>query len=312
MNGERSKMKLTRVGVDLAKNIFQLHGVDRAERPVWCKRLKRNRWIEEIEQNVEPGVEIGMEACGGAPVRFGNKPKALALYRAAQPAMRKRQTSVFKRGQLKGKVELLAKGQQFVAYAIHPDTKQPYEWHGGDPLTVRADSLPVLTAEQVSEIIKQCAARLAQWADGPAPAAPASREQLDAALFPGRGVVATENDALIIQPQRATRAQLLRALADLAEYDQGDYDSWREVGQIIHHETRGSDEGLEIFIKYSRCLAGFYAGAEAGEEGCRAKWRSFGRSGAKPLTFGTLMHRIQMRRLSSLARRPHASANPRH
>ena len=59
-------MKLTRVGVDLAKNIFQLHGVDRAERAVWCKRLKRNRWIKEIEQNVEPGVEIGMEACGGA------------------------------------------------------------------------------------------------------------------------------------------------------------------------------------------------------------------------------------------------------
>ncbi len=59
-------MKLTRVGVDLAKNVFQLHGVDRAERPVSCKRLKRNRWIEEIEENVEPGVEIGMEACGGA------------------------------------------------------------------------------------------------------------------------------------------------------------------------------------------------------------------------------------------------------
>ena len=33
-NGERSKMKLTRVRVDLAKNIFQLHGVDRVERPV--------------------------------------------------------------------------------------------------------------------------------------------------------------------------------------------------------------------------------------------------------------------------------------
>ena len=59
-------MKLTRVGVDLAKNILQLHGVDRAERAVWCKRLRRNRWIKEIEQNVEPGVEIGMEACGGA------------------------------------------------------------------------------------------------------------------------------------------------------------------------------------------------------------------------------------------------------
>ena len=59
-------MKLTRVGVDLAKNVFQVHGVDRAERSVWSKRLKRNRWIEEIEQNLEAGAEIGMEACGGA------------------------------------------------------------------------------------------------------------------------------------------------------------------------------------------------------------------------------------------------------
>jgi transposase len=59
-------MKGTRVGVDLAKQVFQVHGVDRAERPVWCRRLKRGRWIAELEFNVEPGCEIGMEACGGA------------------------------------------------------------------------------------------------------------------------------------------------------------------------------------------------------------------------------------------------------
>ena len=59
-------MKLTRVGVDLAKQVFQVHGVDRAERPVWCKRLKRARWIADLERDVEPGAEIGMEACGGA------------------------------------------------------------------------------------------------------------------------------------------------------------------------------------------------------------------------------------------------------
>jgi transposase len=40
--------------------------VDRAERPAWCQRLKRGRWIAELERNVEPGCEIGMEACGGA------------------------------------------------------------------------------------------------------------------------------------------------------------------------------------------------------------------------------------------------------
>ena len=237
---------------------------------------------------------------GAAPVRFGNKPKALVLYRAASPAQTKKQTAVYKRGQLKGKVEVLAKGQQFVAYAIHPDTKQPYEWRGGDPLTVSVDKLPMLTGEQVSEIIAHCAALLAQWGEGPAPALPAPSQlgaaflpsQLGAAFLPPRGVIAADNDALIIQRQPVTRTELRRALADYAQFDVGDYDSWREVGQIIHHETGGSNEGLEIFIKYSRCLSGFKTGAEAGEDGCRAKWRSFGRSGAKPLTFGTLIYKL--------------------
>lgn len=49
-------MKLTRVGVDLAKQVFQVHGVDRAERPIWCQRLKRVRWIGELERNAEPFV----------------------------------------------------------------------------------------------------------------------------------------------------------------------------------------------------------------------------------------------------------------
>ena len=59
-------MKFTRVGVDLAKQVIQVHGVDRAERSVWCKRLRRDRWLRELEQMVEPGCEIGMESCGGA------------------------------------------------------------------------------------------------------------------------------------------------------------------------------------------------------------------------------------------------------
>jgi transposase len=59
-------MKITRVGVDLAKHVFQLHGVDRAEQPVWCRRFRRERWIREIENAVEPGGVIGMEACGGS------------------------------------------------------------------------------------------------------------------------------------------------------------------------------------------------------------------------------------------------------
>jgi len=59
-------MKLMRVGVDLAKNIFQVHGIDRQEQPVWRRRLTRKNWFEVLLKTVEPGCEIGMEACGGS------------------------------------------------------------------------------------------------------------------------------------------------------------------------------------------------------------------------------------------------------
>ena len=48
-------MKLIRVGVDLAKNVFQLHGVSRDERMVWRRRLPRDRWLETLLQKLEPG-----------------------------------------------------------------------------------------------------------------------------------------------------------------------------------------------------------------------------------------------------------------
>jgi len=59
-------MKLIRVGVDLAKNVFQLHGVDRSETTVWRRKLVRGDWINVLLDRIEPGCEIGMEACSGA------------------------------------------------------------------------------------------------------------------------------------------------------------------------------------------------------------------------------------------------------
>ncbi len=59
-------MNLSRVGVDLAKNVFQLHGVDRHEKVVWKRRLSRTKWLQVLLEQVEPGCEIGMEACAGA------------------------------------------------------------------------------------------------------------------------------------------------------------------------------------------------------------------------------------------------------
>ena len=58
--------KLSRVGIDLAKNVFQLHGVDRHGQAVWRRRLMRDKWLRVLLEKVEPGCEIGMEACAGA------------------------------------------------------------------------------------------------------------------------------------------------------------------------------------------------------------------------------------------------------
>jgi transposase len=52
------------IGLDLAKNIFQVHGVDESGRKLFSKRLKRADvapWFAQL-----PPVLVGMEACGGA------------------------------------------------------------------------------------------------------------------------------------------------------------------------------------------------------------------------------------------------------
>ena len=59
-------MKINRIGVDLAKDVFQLHGVDRHDEVVWKRRLSRSKWLEVMLTHIDPGCEIGMEACTGA------------------------------------------------------------------------------------------------------------------------------------------------------------------------------------------------------------------------------------------------------
>lgn len=53
--------KITIVGVDLAKNVFQLHAADREGRAVMKKRVARSRFLSVMSQ-IEPCV-VAMEAC---------------------------------------------------------------------------------------------------------------------------------------------------------------------------------------------------------------------------------------------------------
>jgi len=51
-------MKIIRVGVDLAKNVFQVHGVDRCEKVIWRKKLSRAAWLSALQEKIEPGYYL--------------------------------------------------------------------------------------------------------------------------------------------------------------------------------------------------------------------------------------------------------------
>src|SRR5690606_8727202 len=64
-NQERGvTMNVTRMGIDLAKNVFQLHGVNEHEKIVVRKQLKRAELLEYFVN--KPPMLIGIEACGGS------------------------------------------------------------------------------------------------------------------------------------------------------------------------------------------------------------------------------------------------------
>jgi hypothetical protein len=119
---------------------------------------------------------IANEVLGPAPVRFRrNSSRRLLLYRAAQGAPSKRSVA----GQF-GKIEVLGKGQQFVAFGTH-DTGVEIEWLSESPGLITLDDLPVVTEGQITEFLTRCAAIIGasspkanghdEWFDpGPAPA----------------------------------------------------------------------------------------------------------------------------------------------
>ena len=57
-------MQITTIGLDIAKNVFQVHGIDAAEKVVVRKQLRRSQVLEFFR--ALPSCLIGMEACATA------------------------------------------------------------------------------------------------------------------------------------------------------------------------------------------------------------------------------------------------------
>jgi transposase len=57
-------MKATTIGIDLAKNVIQVHGVDERGDTIVRKQLKRDQMLQFFGNLT--ACRIGMEACGSA------------------------------------------------------------------------------------------------------------------------------------------------------------------------------------------------------------------------------------------------------
>ena len=57
-------MQVTTIGLDIAKNVFQVHGIDAAEKVVVRKQLRRRQMLEFFK--ALPPCLVGMEACATA------------------------------------------------------------------------------------------------------------------------------------------------------------------------------------------------------------------------------------------------------
>ncbi|EJQ5858886.1 IS110 family transposase, partial [Escherichia coli] len=74
-------MKVSTLGIDLAKNVFQLHGVDHEGHTILRKKLTRAKFVQFVIQ-LEPCL-IGMEACSSSHyfarlfTRYGHEVKLI-------------------------------------------------------------------------------------------------------------------------------------------------------------------------------------------------------------------------------------------
>src|ERR1700716_2434297 len=57
-------MQITTIGLDIAKNVYQVHGIDATENVVVRKQLRRGQVLKFFA--ALPPCLVGMEACAGA------------------------------------------------------------------------------------------------------------------------------------------------------------------------------------------------------------------------------------------------------
>jgi RecA-family ATPase len=195
------------------------------------------------------------EMLGVTPlVRVGKAPKVLLAFRCTERMSKLSYQPI----------EVLADGQQFVAYGIHPDTGLPYTWEGETPDETPVDSLPLVTPQQVEAAVKaafelipeELRARRLQSSDS--------------------GQHATSSETASATPEA-----IREALAHIPNPDVP-WDEWKRVLMATFAASNGSEEVYFDFLAWSR------RSEKHDDTTTRREWVSCRASPPRNLGFGTL------------------------
>ena len=193
--------------------------------------------------------------------RIGKAPKALLVFRTGENLKKSVSAKYSDNEGNTNCIEVLGKGQQFVAFGIHPDTQEKYLWPKTCPYVTPVNALPTINAEQINSLFEyfdtNCVPN--DWmrtGDGSS----ANSSLPDAA----NGVLSMEHmkSTLDLSDESINR-HLDRVSAE-------DYSQWILVGQALHHQFNGDSDGLEKWDLWSSKAANYKDWEE-----CRDKWETF-------------------------------------
>lgn len=199
--------------------------------------------LDILDQDMAEKIEAWcITNIGDCPVRIGRAPRRLLLTRATTP-FRKMKTGKYKDewGDTH-EVEILGDGQQFVAYAIHKDTGQPYEWTSeSHPAVMEASDLPVLSLELAQQLLEYTVICFEE----------AGWTRVSNGLNTS-GRTATSADDVFAEVETKVDLpidELRKRLMMIPGSE--DHDRWVQIGMALFHQFDGDDDGLALWHEWS-------------------------------------------------------------
>ena len=196
---------------------------------------------------------VFFDKLGATPlIRVGRAPKMMLVYRV-EGVMTKISLAP---------LEVLATGQQFVAYGIHPDTGLEYKWVVESPPDTLMTNIPLVTSTAVQEAAQEAYKLIPE-------------ELKQGRLADGGGHVGGGDSA------PATIEAITETL-NIIPNDNVQWDDWKRILMAVFVSSRGSEQAYFEFLKWSR------KSGKHTDNTTRHEWNGCRVSVPNRINFGTL------------------------